>query len=410
MHSFFATSISKRAHKATRGTGLWLILHLFGELELVFAIWTVPFLVLWLIKNDLTSVFAYLSGLHFIEPVFVFCIMVVAATKPILMVARQIIYRLGQVVARLCRLPKVQADILVILVVGPLLGSLITEPAAMTVTGFLLVSVLGASHEKMLHAALAVLFVNISIGGALTHFAAPPILMVAGTWQWNFKYIFFHFGWKAVIAVIVNSVIFITFYRNQILENCHKLEVLGKTVPVPLWVSVVHIFMLLLFVLNSSSLSLLSILIVVFWGLVQITKKYHEQLRVKESILVAVFLAGIVFFGGFQSWWLQPLLQKMSEQQIYLSTVFLTAIADNAALTYLGAQVSDLSESAKYYLVAGAVAGGGLTIIANAPNAAGLSILQSKLLGRFSPLRLFVYALPPTIVAVLAFRYLPNLG
>jgi Na+/H+ antiporter NhaD/arsenite permease-like protein len=92
---------------------------------------------------------------------------------------------------------------------------------------------------------------------------------------------------------------------------------------------------------------------------------------------------------------------------VFFGAAALTAITDNAALTYLGSLVPGLSEEFKIALVAGAVTGGGLTVIANAPNPAGASILKEKFEhGAIHPLGLLVAALPPTLVAVLAFRLL----
>lgn len=66
-----------------------------------------------------------------------------------------------------------------------------------------------------------------------------------------------------------------------------------------------------------------------------------------------------------------------------------------------------LSLEFKTALVAGAVTGGGLTLIANAPNPAGAAILKEKFSdGAIQPLGLLIAALPPTIVAVLAFKLL----
>jgi Na+/H+ antiporter NhaD/arsenite permease-like protein len=90
---------------------------------------------------------------------------------------------------------------------------------------------------------------------------------------------------------------------------------------------------------------------------------------------------------------------------LFYGAALLTSVTDNAALTYLGSVVSGLDAQDKVSLVAGAVAGGGLTVIANAPNPAGAAILRGAFPGgRISPLRLLLAALPPTLVAVLAFR------
>ena len=59
-------------------------------------------------------------------------------------------------------------------------------------------------------------------------------------------------------------------------------------------------------------------------------------------------------------------------------------------------------------LVAGSVTGGGLTVIANAPNPAGFSILKGCFSdGSISPLRLLGAASIPTLVAACMFL-LPN--
>lgn len=119
------------------------------------------------------------------------------------------------------------------------------------------------------------------------------------------------------------------------------------------------------------------------------------------------FLAGLVVLGGLQRWWLQPLVSGLEPMALFFGAVSLTAITDNAALTYLGAQISGISEAAKYMLVAGAVAGGGLTVIANAPNPAGMTILKPCFKDEaVSPLGLFLAATPPTLLAVCAFMLL----
>jgi hypothetical protein len=54
-------------------------------------------------------------------------------------------------------------------------------------------------------------------------------------------------------------------------------------------------------------------------------------------------------------------------------------------------------------VVAGAVTGGGLTVIANAPNPAGQSLLSRYFDGGVSPLALAAGALAPTLVVGAAF-------
>jgi Na+/H+ antiporter NhaD/arsenite permease-like protein len=111
--------------------------------------------------------------------------------------------------------------------------------------------------------------------------------------------------------------------------------------------------------------------------------------------------------GGMQAWWLQDTLKGMSTTALFYGATALTAITDNAALTYLGSLVEGVSDEFKYALVAGAVTGGGLTVIANAPNPAGFAILRNYFADQaINPLGLFVAALAPTAVAAFAFQVL----
>jgi len=104
-----------------------------------------------------------------------------------------------------------------------------------------------------------------------------------------------------------------------------------------------------------------------------------------------------------QGWWIEPVLARLSETPLLLGAMALTAFNDNAAITYLATLVPSFTESLKYAVVAGAVAGGGLTVIANAPNPAGQSILAGYFKGGVAPLGLLLGALVPTAVMVLCF-------
>ena len=127
----------------------------------------------------------------------------------------------------------------------------------------------------------------------------------------------------------------------------------------------------------------------------------------REALLVAFFLAGLVVLGGLQQWWLEPVLMSLNADSVFFGATVLTAFTDNAALTYLGSLVEGLSDEFKVALVAGAVTGGGLTVIANAPNPAGVAILRGSFKDQtIHPLGLLLAALPPTLVAVMAFRWL----
>jgi Na+/H+ antiporter NhaD/arsenite permease-like protein len=99
-----------------------------------------------------------------------------------------------------------------------------------------------------------------------------------------------------------------------------------------------------------------------------------------------------------------------AECTLLTGATVLTAFNDNAAITYLASQAPSLGITAKYAVLAGAVTGGGLTVIANAPNPAGQSILGKYFKGGVSPLKLAMAALIPTVVMGFCFMLLPSSG
>ena len=148
-------------------------------------------------------------------------------------------------------------------------------------------------------------------------------------------------------------------------------------------------------------------LLLFFLGIATAYPQYQDRIILREAMLVAFFLAGLVVLGGMQRWWLEPVLTRMDAQAVFFGAIGLTAITDNAALTYLASLVPGLSADFKYAIVAGAVTGGGLTVIANAPNPAGFAILREHFEdGAIKPLGLLAGAALPTLVAAAAFWWL----
>lgn len=408
LHTFLVSKIIHWSHRYPEGSIARGVLHLVGEIEIVFGIWAAAFLLAYSVMESPGAVVAYQESLHYTEPLFVFCVMVIAATKPVLSAASSMINFLSMVLQKVVRVPDVQADLLVVMIVGPLAGSFITEPAAMTVTALLLNAMIkNIENKKFLYSLIAVLFVNVSIGGALTAFAAPPILMVAGKWSWDSSFVFTHFGWKSLIAVIINAHLLTFFFWKDLGRICRSLEESRKQrMHIPLWVTILHYLFLVLVVLSAHHPNTAMGIFLLFLGVTTVTNRYQERLRLRESLLVAFFLGGIMIFGAFQRWWLEPLLSAMGNYQLFFGATALTAVTDNAALTYLGAQVDGLAEASKYFLVAGAITGGGLTVIANAPNAAGYSILNNKFTDGINPMALLGAALVPTAIAAICLGFL----
>jgi hypothetical protein len=397
LHTFSTKYFEHLAHTHKKFSG---ILHLLGEVEIVFGFWAMVLVVFMFILEGSSSAVGYVDSRNFTEPMFVFVIMVIAATKPILEFSEKIVI----LISKFIPIKTEVGMFFLLLSFVPVLGSFITEPAAMTLAALLLGRLYynNKLSEKFKYLTLGVLFVNISIGGTLTPYAAPPVLMVAGTWNWDILFMMENFGWRSAIAVLINASALTFFYRNELTKINFNAQT-KKGVPVAL--TIVHLLFLLGVVIFAHHPAVFMSLFLFFLGITTAYKHYQSELILKEALLVAFFLAGLVVIGGVQQWWLQPVLISMSDNAVYFGATILTAFTDNAALTYLGSLVDGLSDPFKISLVAGAVTGGGLTVIANAPNPAGISILKKYFNEEaVSPLGLLLGALIPTFVTIILFR------
>lgn len=402
LHTFSVKRFAHWANRHPKGSIAENVLHFMSETEVVFGLWAAAlFAGIAAMKGSVHDAVAYIESLNFTEPKFVLAVMVVAATRPVVTLAGRLI----SLVARLLPLRESMAFYVSALSVGSLLGSFITEPAAMTLLAILLKRRYfdrGLS-TRLAYATLGLLFVNVSIGGTLTHFAAPPVLMVAAKWQWDSLFMFTTFGWKAAASCVVSTAIVAWLFRREI-QRIEPVE--DSSGAVPVWLTVLHVSFLAAVVLFAHHPDVVFGVFMLFLGLVTATKEFQDELKLREGLLVGFFLAGLVTLGSLQSWWLKPLITGMDGATLFFGATGLTAITDNAALTYLGSLVEGISADLQYALVAGAVAGGGLTVIANAPNPAGVGLLQDAQVFRgegISPLGLFLGALPPTAIAVMFF-------
>jgi hypothetical protein len=401
VHTFTAKHFERLSHRFPRHAGLF---HLLGEIEVVFGFWAIVLVAAMAVLSGPGAALAYAESRHYTEPLFVFVVMVVAASKPILHGVRCGLEAMTRVVP----LPAASTRLWLGLAGVPLLGSLITEPAAMTIAALMLAPQVFRREvpEPAKYLALGVLFVNVSIGGTLTSFAAPPVLMVAGTWGWDSTFMLQTFGWKSAIAVVVNAT-GATFMLRRHLQTGEQAPGTASTGSVPAFMVAMHAaFLAAVVVLAHHPVAFLAIFLM-FLGFTQAYDRHQSPLILKEALLVAFFLAGLVVLGGLQQWWLQPIVSALSPTALFFGAAALTAVTDNAALTYLGSLITGISEPAKYALVAGAVAGGGLTVIANAPNPAGVALLKEGFAdGTVGAGGLLLGALGPTAVALAALWWL----
>jgi hypothetical protein len=386
-------------------------LHFLGEIEAVFGVWVLPLLLALIFVKDWQVAEKYLTEtVHFTEPLFVVIIMTIAATRPVLLTSEQAMLwvsdRLGGSAAAIW---------FSVLTLGSLLGSLITEPAAMTISALVLARQIYERKPSpaLAYATLGLLFVNVSIGGTLTHFAAPPVLMVAGKWGWSALYMLEHFGWKSVVAILVSNAVYWAWFRREfatlqapVIEGGESQSWATRKNPVPPWITLVHFAFLAWTVFTAHYPVFFIGGFLFFLAFLASTEHHQNPVELRSPMLVGFFLAGLVVHGGLQSWWIAPVLESLGPTSLFLGATALTAFNDNAAITYLASLVPSLTESLKYAVVAGAVTGGGLTVIANAPNPAGQSILAKYFNNEIAPLKLFLAALVPTAVAAAVFIFL----
>ena len=489
----------KNSHSITAS-----LLHMFGEVEVVFGLWSVILAVSIALFYDWDTCVGYINSLHYTEPLFIMVIMTIASSRPVIKFFELLLGRVVKLFGN-----TLEVWWLTILILAPLLGSFITEPAAMTIAAMLLADKFYSLNpsNRLKYVTLALLFVNVSISGVLTNFAAPPVLMVAGVWNWDTTFMLLHFGWKAVLAIILSTSTYFLLlgkdlrdlkssydnylYRRYVQkrfiskkeleesfeqleryvdktvsftseldaysvilqgnikdlarekltpEECElydienaidekfngiKYEEMCRTLPgllppaqrppymdpnwdqredsVPAWIMAVHLFFLVWTVMNAHEPVIFLAGFLFFLGFYQVTSFYQNRLELKQPLLVAFFLAGLVIHGTLQGWWIAPLLGSLPELGLNLTAIVLTAFNDNAAITYLSTLVTDFPDSLKYAIVTGAITGGGLTLIANAPNPVGQSVLKKYFHNGISSGLLLKYALLPTIITALVF-------
>lgn len=487
------------------------LFHYLGEVEVVFGGWALVLIAVITLQRGWSTALHYLSHeVNYTEPMFVVAIMTLAATRPILKLAEGIMGRVADLFGG-----SLAAWWLSVLTMGPLLGSLITEPAAMTLSALLLSDKLFAHgpSTRFSYGTLGLLFVNVSVGGTLTSFAAPPVLMVAEPWDWGSMHMLTNFGWKAAIGIVVANACAFVVFRKELrgLEGLHEKrelkarvsakylprqsvqrafsEALAEVVeelginariqeavsdaqealkarlearflasltkeepdldeelarqafnerfaevnlratqenvplvlapedrpkfidpnwderpdPVPVWVTLAHVGFMAVMVLNAHHPVIFIGALLFFLGFATVTVDYQNQVEVEPPMLVGFFLAGLVIHGGLQGWWIEPVLGSLGEVPLMLAATALTAFNDNAAITYLSTLVPDFGDTLKYAVVAGAVTGGGLTVIANAPNPAGQALLKHHFGGRINPLGLLAAAILPTLLMLAIF-------
>ncbi|MFK7910914.1 MAG: putative Na+/H+ antiporter [Akkermansiaceae bacterium] len=436
-HTFFAVPLTKYSHKIQHDHDAQIrrekqaagesahasdmvsfkatFFHFLGEIEAIFGIWVIILIGAIVSFYDVDTVKNYISGVNFTEPMFVVIIMALASTRPVLRFAESCLSffaKFGKETPA--------AWWLAILIVAPILGSFITEPGAMTIAAMLLAKKFYKLNPspKLAYGTLGLLFVNISVGGVLTNFAAPPVLMVAQKWGLSTPEMFMHYGDKAVVGILLSTGLYFLVFRKELSALASRLEDHdgdGKgdlqddhSRKIPLWITVTHLFFMAWTVFFAHEPALFIGGFLFFLAFRQGTAHHQFQMQLRGPILVGFFLAGLVIHGGLQGWWLEPVITSLTEWPLFAGSVLLTSFNDNAAITFLASQVSGLGPELKYAVLAGAVCGGGLTVIANAPNPAGQALLARFFGDGVSPGKLLMGAFIPTVIVSLVMMLFPD--
>ena len=384
------------------------LLHFLGEVEAVFGVWVIPLLAAIALARGWETAEAFIAhGVDFTEPIFVTVIMAIASTRPVFEFAESVIGRAAALGGR-TPLPWWVA----VLAVAPILRSSITEPAAMIIGALLLgrqVLEYGPSRQ-LRYATLGLLFVNVSVGGTLTHFAAPPVVMVAPRWDWDSGFMLRTFGWKALIGIAVANALYALWFRKELAALHQERGSAATTAPAEMpataWVVAVHLGFLAWTVFVGHTPVLFVGVFLVFLAFTHATAPYQSPLNLRPALLVGFFLGGLVVHGALQQWWIEPVLSRLPAAPLFVGSIALTAFNDNAAITYLASLVPTFTPELRYAVVAGGVTGGGLTVIANAPNPAGQAILGRYFVGGIEPLGLLGGAAVPTLVMGARFFFL----
>jgi hypothetical protein len=316
------------------------LFYFMGEVEAVFGIWLVPLFVAIIAFHGWSTMVNYVGQVNVADAIFVVVIMAMASSLPILRFTETVNAKVSAIGNR-----TPASWWLTILTLGPLLGSFITGPAAMTICALLLRHRFYSlkPSQWLKYATLGLLFVNISVGGVLTQFASPPVVVVASVWNWDLVYMLTHFGWKAVIGIILSNSLYLALFRKEFARLASNVpdEELDqeRRRPIPWGITGIHILFLCWTVANAHYPVVVILGLLFFLAFVSATRLNQQAIALRPPLLVGFFLAALIIHGGCQQWWIAPVLGSLSKWPLMIGATILTAFNDNAAVTYLASLV-----------------------------------------------------------------------
>lgn len=402
------TIAEKLEGKVQKRTAPIHLLFFISQIEVIFILWAIPLFIAISFYYDISTALEYINTRNYTEPLFVVVILSLSASRPIVHIAERAMNRCAKALGG-----ELSSWWFVVLTIGPLLGSLITEAGAMALSALLLDRHFYNYNpsKRLAYATIALLFVNISVGGVLTNFASPAVLVLSHAWNWTNLDMIFTFGGKAALGIILSNLLYWFIFRKeitkmkQLYDQSHKDDIPSEP-SVPPWITTIHVIFIIWTVMVSHYPAVFIASFLFYLGFHQLTRSHQYPIRVRPPMLIGLFLAGLVIHGELQGWWVVDLLNGKSPLSVMGIAIGLAAFNDNTAVSYLASLVPNWGKVFEYAIFTGVIAGGGLTVIANAPNPAGYAILKHHFKEGISSLSLFYAAAIPTFILYAVFYFL----
>lgn len=401
------SEIPKRTGHFSKETFFWEMVYFFGEIEVVFGLWAIPLLLSMVWFFDWDTPVAYIKSNHYTEAAYLFVSMAIAATYPVIRFVEQVSEK---VMGWFEDTPLTWW--MTLLTLGPLFASYLKDTSMMTIVAILLMRhfYIFRPPLKLALATQSLLFVNMGVAGSLTSVASPTALLVSGPWGWDTGFMFFTFGWKAMVGIITVNVVYWFLFRESFAALNRKAKTMFlqkvEVVDVPFWVTGVHLAFLVWVILTNNEPALYLGAFVLFLGFYQATHPYQIALSLRVPILIAFFVASLELHASLQGWWAEAFLESFKEQVLPFVALVLTTICHNSMVVYLATFVPHLTDRAKEAYFSGAIAASGLTLISSGANLIGYKVLSQAFDEPIAPSTIFIYSFLPTFIMLAIFLYL----
>lgn len=389
---------------------LWLSesYRLLSSVDVIFIFWSVPLFLWFLYSEGYAEAIDYFNHRNYLFALFIMIMLILLESRPIVYLSECIFLTIAKIGKQS---PKCWWWTLML--GAPFSAILLKETGAMIIAATLLVRYFYkfAPSLRFSYATMGLLFSNISVGGLITDISSRALLLVSPALKGEQEFVIRHFSWKAVIAIFLSTTTYYLMFRKEF-DHFPKVVKNASIADerVPIWLICLHVlFVAAIMSVRSVPLLMIGILIL-YLGLHQFTIFYQNSIRVTKVCCVGLFYAGLLILGGLQEWWMLVIMHRMSDFGYMFTSYILSMFLDNVLVNYLVHNLSVATDCFLYLVIAGCMSAGGVTILANAPNIVGYLIIKPFF--PTSPVslgRLFVFALGPSLIALMTFWALKDI-